>query len=104
MPDHFTASEEHVLSGNVLTGAGADSGTHLTVTQVDGTAAAVGSPYLLPSGATLVLQADGSFTYDPTTSATLNALPAGASFESEPLRPERGTGRIRPWMQNGLDS
>jgi VCBS repeat-containing protein len=38
---------------------------HLSVTAVNGSAAAIGTDITLKSGAYLTLAADGSFTYDP---------------------------------------
>ncbi|MCA9249041.1 MAG: VCBS domain-containing protein, partial [Planctomycetales bacterium] len=78
------------VAGNVITedtGNGVDSDPDvngqaaddvLEVSAVNGNQADVGQPIVLPSGATLKVSADGSFNYDPSTSSTLNALPAGA--------------------------
>ena len=68
--DDVTTDEDTPLPGDVLAdnGHGPDSdpeGQPLTVTEVDGVAADVGSLVVLPSGAHLTLNADGSFTYDP---------------------------------------
>ena len=59
-----------MLSGNVLVdnGNGADSDVDsdtLTVTQVNGLGANVGSQITLASGALLTLNADGTFDHDP---------------------------------------
>lgn len=77
--DNFTIHEDGLLSASVLTGAEADQGDRLLVTQINGQAAAIGQSVLLPSGATLTMHADGTFAYDPSTSATLGALPRGTS-------------------------
>src|SRR5439155_24444892 len=57
----------------------ADAADTLAVSAVNDDPLAVGSPITLASGATLTVNGDGTFTYDPTTSATLNALAAGDS-------------------------
>jgi VCBS repeat-containing protein len=49
----------------------------LVITELNGISGDVGSLTVLSSGATLTLGSDGSYTYDPTTSTTLNALSAG---------------------------
>ena len=68
--DAVTTDEDSMLSGNVLVdnGHGADSDVDsdtLTVTQVNGLGANVGSQITLASGALLILTTDGSFHYDP---------------------------------------
>lgn len=71
------------LSGNVfedLTGNGPaydPDGNLLTLVAVDGEAFGVGRIMVLPSGARLRLNADGSFEYDPTSSATFQRLASG---------------------------
>jgi len=54
-----------------------DQGDTLAVSAVDGGAANVGANHVLPSGATLKMNGDGSFTYDPSTSKSLNGLSQG---------------------------
>jgi len=49
----------------------------LSVLQINGSAAAVGQDVGLPSGARLTLNSDGSFSYDPRTSQSLNSLSSG---------------------------
>ncbi len=78
--DTYTTDEDTSVSGNVITdntGNGADSDPDpsdtLTVTEVNGVAS-VGTSIQLASDATLFVNSDGSFQYDPTTSAVLNAL------------------------------
>ena len=69
---------DNVITDN--TGAGVATnpdGTTLTISEVNGDATLVGDPVVLDSGATLTLNSDGSFTYDPTTSPTLESLPFG---------------------------
>jgi VCBS repeat-containing protein len=80
--DAVTTDEETALAGNVLAdnGNGPDAdpdGDLLTVTQVNGAAASVGQTVTLASGATLRLNADGSFDYDPN--GAFEALGVGAS-------------------------
>ncbi|HYD36783.1 MAG TPA: hypothetical protein VEA60_04170, partial [Allosphingosinicella sp.] len=57
--DDYSTGEAHSVWGRLAyAGDGA-------VTEVNGVAAAVGERIILPSGAALVLRADGSFAYDP---------------------------------------
>ncbi len=82
--DDFATGKDSGVFGNVLAdnGNGADSdpdgGTSLIVTHVNGSAAAVGSQILLPSGALLMLNADGSFLYG--TNGAFEALGDDESF------------------------
>ncbi|GMG85542.1 hypothetical protein LNKW23_47650 [Paralimibaculum aggregatum] len=79
--DAFETPANIVLSGgNVLSdnGSGADSDVDsptLTVTEVNGAAADVGETVTLASGASLTLNADGSFIYD--AAGAFDALSAG---------------------------
>jgi VCBS repeat-containing protein len=50
--------------GNVLANDQDPDGDELAVTEIDGSAAGVGQPIQLASGASLLLNADGSFQYD----------------------------------------
>ncbi|MGD1699911.1 FG-GAP-like repeat-containing protein [Dapis sp. BLCC M229] len=63
--DAVTTDEDSLLSGNVLTNDGDGENDPLTVTEVNGNAADVGSQVTLPSGALLTLNIDGTFDYDP---------------------------------------
>jgi len=68
--DAFVTDEATAVVGNLFSdnGAGADSapvGATLRVTAVNGSAAGVGEPIALSSGALLTLRADGTFSYDP---------------------------------------
>ena len=69
--DAFTANDDSAISGNVLNdnGNGADSdvdaSSTLTITEVNGVSADVGTEITLESGALLTLNADGTFDYDP---------------------------------------
>ena len=51
----------------------------LTITQLNGVAYTPGTPVVLPSGSTVTLNADGSYTYDPTTQPAWQALNNGES-------------------------
>ena len=78
--DAIATDEDTSLSGSVLAdnGSGPDTdadGDTLTVTQVNGIAAAVGTQITLDSGALLTLSADGSFDYNPN--GQFEALNAG---------------------------
>jgi VCBS repeat-containing protein len=72
---HYQAA----LIGGVLDND-TDPDSTLTVTLVNESSFTSGSPIVLPSGATLTMYSDGSFQYDPTTSATLNALSEGEPY------------------------
>jgi VCBS repeat-containing protein len=68
--DEFVTNENTAVNGNVLAdnGNGPDDdvdGDPLTVTHVNGSTANVGTQIVLASGALLLLNADGSFAYDP---------------------------------------
>ncbi len=82
----YATDEDTVLAGNVITddtGSGSDSadapGIPLIVTAVNGETLEAGVPIVLDSGARLTMAPDGSFAYDPQTSATLSSLPAGGA-------------------------
>ncbi|MDQ3332230.1 MAG: Ig-like domain-containing protein, partial [Planctomycetota bacterium] len=69
--DAVATDENTVLTGNVLAdnGFGADSDADadpITVAVVNGNAGAVGTMITLASGAKLTVNANGSFTYDPS--------------------------------------
>jgi len=69
--DNVSTAENAVLVGDVFidNGNGADSdvdfGDTLTVTRVNGSTGNVGSQITLASGALLMLNSDGTFSYDP---------------------------------------
>ncbi|MCI4644319.1 MAG: Ig-like domain-containing protein [Hyphomonadaceae bacterium] len=68
--DDVTASESAALNGDLFAdnGNGADddaNGDALTITDVNGQSANVGSQITLASGALLTVNSDGTFTYDP---------------------------------------
>ncbi len=66
--DAFTITESGTISGGSVfsnNGSGADTGTSLTITAVNGNAVSVGQQITLASGAHLTLNANGTFSYDP---------------------------------------
>ncbi len=77
---HFEAADEAGgTGGSVLendTDADSDA---LTVSALNGDSGSIGQATVLASGATVTLNADGTFQYDPTTSAIFNALTDGES-------------------------
>ncbi len=80
--DTGTTNEDTVL--NVLTASGilvndsdVDIGDALTVTEMNGSGAAIGVPTALASGALLTLNADGSYAYNPN--GQFESLAVGAS-------------------------
>ena len=78
--DGNTVAEHGTVGGDVTPGAGndRDGGADtdpLTVTEVNGTAVVAGGTITLPSGAQLVMAADGTYTYDPH--GAFNGLPQG---------------------------
>jgi len=81
--DAVAVSEDATLAGDVLAdnGAGADSdvdaGDTLTLTEVNGVSASVGSQITLTSGALLTVNTDGTFSYDPN--GVFDALLTGQS-------------------------
>ncbi|QRF68045.1 beta strand repeat-containing protein [Ponticoccus alexandrii] len=83
--DAISTDEATVLTGNVFAdnGSGADADNEsdpFAVTEVNGNAASVGTPILLASGASLTLNANGTFSYDPN--GQFDALPAAGSGAS----------------------
>ncbi len=66
--DSAATNKETAISGDVLSGAGADidiDGGTLTVTEVEGAAGNLGNQITLTSGALLTLNGNGTFDYDP---------------------------------------
>ena len=81
--DQETTNEDTVLNvaaSGVLTNDTDVDGDVLTVTEVNGNAAAVGNSIALTSGASLKFNSDGSYSYDPTTSPAIQALAVGEMF------------------------
>ena len=78
--DAYGIHEDQVLVGNVITGTtsgGADTsaaaGLPLKLVEVDGQNIGLGDSIATTSGATLAIGADGSFSYDVSSSATLSS-------------------------------
>lgn len=63
--DTASTGADSAVGGNVLANDSDPDGDPLTVVAVNGNAGAVGSPVTLASGAILVLNADGTYSYDP---------------------------------------
>ncbi|MFO0904296.1 MAG: Ig-like domain-containing protein [Pirellulales bacterium] len=80
-PNSYTVSENATLSGNVITDPTADSdpdaGDSRTVSAVNGVAANVGSTFTSANGARITVSSNGLLNYNPTISATLDALTTG---------------------------
>ncbi|MCA9248042.1 MAG: tandem-95 repeat protein, partial [Planctomycetales bacterium] len=79
--NRYNTDEATDVSGNVVTddtGDGQDSDPNpadvLVVSEVNGDAGDVGTLITLPSGASLQVDANGGFTYNPSTSSQFNAL------------------------------
>ena len=80
----YGVNNAHSVTGNIITDDTGDNvdvdpedgQSTLSVIEVDGVTLSGGS-VVLASGATLTIAADGSFDYDPTTSASLGALTSG---------------------------
>ncbi|MGG7565377.1 Ig-like domain-containing protein [Rhodovulum sp. DZ06] len=83
--DWFTAQEDGpATAGDLLAnnGAGADSdpgGDALSVTAINGDGGAIGGAFLLPSGALVTVNSDGTFSYDPNGAFEGTALGASAT-------------------------
>jgi VCBS repeat-containing protein len=66
LADSNAKDEDHAVAGNVLANDDdIDVGDTLAVAAVNGSAANVGAPIVLGSGARLTVNEDGSYTYDP---------------------------------------
>jgi phospholipase/lecithinase/hemolysin len=85
-PNEYAASEDAVLVGNLIsddTGAGGDSPSSpvdkIFAAEINGSRLPLDGTVELPSGATVSLDGDGRFSYDPSTSSALNSLQDGES-------------------------
>ncbi|HXL99045.1 MAG TPA: DUF4347 domain-containing protein, partial [Rhizomicrobium sp.] len=79
-PDAFTTDEATAVTGqNVFNdnGSGPDTGSSLTVSEVNGDSGSVNHQITLASGAHLTLNSDGTFTYDPN--GAFDSLPSQTS-------------------------
>ncbi|NEQ78135.1 MAG: hypothetical protein F6K23_37195 [Okeania sp. SIO2C9] len=65
--DSVTTDEDSATSGNVLTNDTDADNDPLTVTEVNGVSADVGTEITLNSGALLTVNSDGTFDYDPNS-------------------------------------
>ncbi|MDM8536732.1 FG-GAP-like repeat-containing protein [Desulfobacterales bacterium HSG17] len=69
--DVFDTDEDTPVSGNIVSGDNGsgldvdDDGDILNIIAVNGESSVIGMPMILPSGAELTVQQDGSFTYTP---------------------------------------
>lgn len=96
--DAVTTDEDTVLNGDITAdnSSGPDSdidGDPIAITQVNGNPALVGVPFITGLSATLTVNADGTFTYDPTTSALLQTLRVGdTSVETLTYTNDDGSG------------
>jgi VCBS repeat-containing protein len=82
-PDSYAATNNAVLSPNATSGVLANDtdpdGDQLTVDQLNGTGGTAPFTATTIQGAAVTMNGDGSFSYDPTGSAALQALPRGQS-------------------------
>lgn len=86
--DVFAVGEDHVLVGNIIAGSatgGSDRsavvGLPMAVVAVNGEPANHGVSRTLPTGAKLDMEGNGRFSYDPTTSLALSAIPSGQAVQ-----------------------
>jgi len=82
-PDAFSTDEATSVTGQNLfsdNGNGPDTGTSLSIAQVQGSAGNVGNQITLASGAHLTVNSDGTFTYDPNHA--FDYLPSASSGAS----------------------
>jgi autotransporter-associated beta strand protein len=78
--DAYSAGNSALISVPTAGGLTAnDTPAGAIVTRINGQAANVGTPVVLPSGATLNASSSGAFVYDASTSATFRGLAAGAT-------------------------
>ncbi|MDA1053261.1 MAG: Ig-like domain-containing protein [Planctomycetota bacterium] len=89
--DESTAISMDAANGLLANDTDAEGAT-LSVSSVNGLASNVGSAFVLPSGATLLVTTGGAVSYDPSTSASLNRLPVDATlFDTFAYRAFDGT-------------
>jgi hypothetical protein len=75
--DQVATDENTILQGSVFGNDFDSDGPPLQVSQVNGSAANVGQTITLASGATIKLNADGTFTYDPNHKFDTLTSPSG---------------------------
>src|SRR4030095_10595246 len=74
--DTAITDEHNIVSGNLLTNdSDPDSSDNLSVSQVNGNSANVGEPITLASGALVIINADGSYSFNPN--GVYNSLAVG---------------------------
>jgi len=78
----YTVDENTSLSGNVITDLPPDTDPDLgdtrSVSAVNGVSGNVGQPFTTANGARVTINSNGALSYNPTFSATLNALTTGS--------------------------
>lgn len=85
--DYFSVEEDAgIITGNLFAdnGAGIDSdpdNQEINLVSVNGNSDAVGFNFTLASGATVMFNANGAVSYDPTTMFNYQALAAGMIYE-----------------------
>ena len=99
-PDSFTTSNNATLNQNAASGVLANDtdldGDTLSVDNVNGVGGTAPFTATTAQGATVTLQSDGSFSYDPTGSAVLQALShAQTASDTFTYRGQRRTWRDR---------
>ncbi|MEM8644753.1 MAG: Ig-like domain-containing protein [Pseudomonadota bacterium] len=78
--DYYSTDEDTaVASGNLFADDYDPGSDPFTISAINGVAYTAGDLLVLPSGATLVVNSDGSFSYDPSSSQSLQALAGGQS-------------------------
>lgn len=77
--DSLSTNEDTVATRNLFGNDYDPGGDPYGVTQINGVAYTAGDDIVLPSGATVSIGANGALSYDPTTSASLQALADGQS-------------------------
>ncbi|MGR3378837.1 beta strand repeat-containing protein [Salipiger abyssi] len=76
----YSTDEDTAVSGvNIFTGDSDPGGDPFTITEIDGVAYTPGDTVTLASGASVTVSASGDLVYDPSSSASLQALASGGS-------------------------
>ncbi|WP_424971012.1 Ig-like domain-containing protein [Dinoroseobacter sp. S76] len=90
--DTFATNDTDVVSGNVLTNdEDIDNGDVLSVTEVNGSAANLGTQITLASGALLTLNGDGTFDYDPSGATIIGGMDSFTYTVSDGLASDGAT-------------
>lgn len=106
--DVFVIDEDGPIQGNVTDDNGSGADTPATITAVNGAAASFGVPILLPSGALLTLNADGTFAYNPNGAfdylpGPLSGASVTSAVDSFTYTTANGTAVVH-FTINGVDS